>query len=78
MFDTEIIEMLALIHAENAMIFEMVRSTVPTDAKKITFDAYQEAYEEIIGKAQKYSACSTCGYKNREEKIKEILKKTKK
>lgn len=73
MYDVEMMQMLSLIHHENAMIFEMVRSTAPADVKKITFESYQKAYDEIIESTKKYSNCSTCEYKNREEKIKELL-----
>ena len=74
MYDLEMIRMLALIHAENAMIFEMIRYIVPADIKKITFDAYEKEYEKILKSLEKYGSCSDCSYKLRLEKMIDIAK----
>ena len=74
MYDVEMMYMLNLIHQENAMIFEMIRSMVSDDIRKITFENYDKEYERIMKSLEKYNACSDCSYKNRFEMMKDIVK----
>ena len=74
MYDVEMMRMLTLIHAENAMIFEMIRCIAPIDIKKITFDAYEKEYENILKSLERYGTCSDCSYKNRLEKMMDIVR----
>lgn len=74
MYDVEMMQMLNLIHHENAIIFEMIRSITSDDVKKITFETYDKEYERIIKSLDRYSYCSDCSYKNRFEKVKAVIK----
>ena len=76
MYDVEMIQMLNLIHAENQYIFEILRaSLLAKDTKdNVTFDDYNKEYKRIIKSLEKYSYCSDCSYKNRFEKMKDIIK----
>ena len=70
MYDVEIMNMLSLIHAENQIIFELQRSNLSEEAyEKITFKPYQDAYDDIVKRVD-----FGCSYKNRFEKMKDILK----
>ena len=40
----------------------------------ITFDDYDKEYKRIIKSLERYSYCSDCSYKNRFEKMKDIIK----
>ena len=76
MYDVEMMQMLNLIHAENQYIFEILRAgLLSNDAKDtITFDDYDKEYKRIIKSLERYSYCSDCSYKNRFEKMKDIIK----
>lgn len=77
MYDAEMMQMLNLIHAENRMIFELVKANMVINEegrKKITFDTYEEEYKRIMKNLEKYSPCVDCSYKNRFEKMKELTK----
>ena len=76
MYDVEMIQMLNLIHAENQYIFEILRAGLLSNDVKdtITFDDYDKEYKRIIKSLERYSYCSDCSYKNRFEKMKDIIK----
>ena len=76
MYDVEMMRMLCLIHAENQFIFEIVRSGLLSKEgrEKVTFDAYEKEYDRIMNGLEKYSPCLDCSYKNRFEKMKDIVK----
>lgn len=76
MYDVEMMRILNLIHAENQYIFEVVRAGLLSkeEQEKVTFDAYEKEYERIMKDVEKYSPCLDCGYKNRFEKMKDIVK----
>ena len=75
MYDAEIMGMLSLIHSENQIIFELQRNNLSKEAyEKITFKPYQDAYDDIMKRIEKQSPCSNCSYKNRFEKMEDILK----
>ena len=75
MYDVEIMNMLCLIHAENHIIFELQRSNLSKEEyEKITFKSYQDAYDDIMKRIEKRSPCLDCSYKNRLERMKDILK----
>lgn len=77
MYDVEMMEMLNLIHAENRMIFELVKANMVINEegrKEITFDACEKEYKRIMKNLEKYSLCVDCSYKNRFEKMKELTK----
>ena len=76
MYDVEMIQMLNLIHAENQYMFEILRASLLSNDVKdaITFDDYDKEYKRIIKSLERYSYCSDCSYKNRFEKMKEIIK----
>ena len=76
MYDVEMMQMLNLIHAENQYMFEILRgSLLSNDVKDaISFDDYDKEYKRIIKSLERYSYCSDCSYKNRFEKMKEIIK----
>ena len=76
MYDVEMMQMLNLIHAENQYIFEILRAgLLSNDAKDaITFNDYDKEYKRIIKSLERYSYCSDCSYKNRFEKMKDIIK----
>lgn len=66
MYDVEMMQMLNLIHAENRMIFELVKANMvikEEGRKKITFNTYEEEYERIMKNLEKYSPCIDCNYK---------------
>lgn len=75
MYDVEMMQMLTLIHAENQYIFEILRTGLvyEENREKITFDAYDREFERIMKSIDKYSVCSDCSYKNRFEKMKNIV-----
>ena len=68
--------MLNLIHAENQCIFEILRGGLLSNDVKdaITFDDYDKEYKRIMKSLERYSYCSDCSYKNRFEKMKDIIK----
>lgn len=76
MYDVEMMQMLTLVHAENQMIFEIVRSGLLFGKahEEITFKPYEDAYKDIMKSLEKYSPCPNCSYKNRFEKMKEIVR----
>ena len=75
MYDVEIMNMLRLIHAENQIIFELQRSNLSKEEyEKITFKPYQDAYDDIIKRIEKQFPCLECSYKNRFERMKDVLK----
>lgn len=76
MYDVEMMQMLNLIHVENQYIFEILRASLLTkDVRdEVTFDDYDKEYKRIIKSLEKYSPCLDCNYKNRFEKMKDILK----
>lgn len=76
MYDVEMIQMLNLIHAENQYMFEILRASLLSNDVKdaITFDDCDKEYKRIIKSLERYSYCSDCSYKNRFEKMKEIIK----
>ena len=76
MYDVEMMQMLNLIHAENQYIFEILRASLLTKDIKddVTFDDYNREYKRIIKSLERYSYCSDCSYKNRFEKMKDIIK----
>ena len=76
MYDEEMMQMLNLIHMENRYIFEVLRNGLLSreSQEKITFDAYEDEYKRIIKNIEKYSSCIDCSYKNRFEKMKNIVK----
>lgn len=76
MYDVEMIQMLNLIHMENRYIFEVLRTglLLKEDREKLTFDAYEDEYKRIVNNIEKHSACFDCNYKNRFEKMKNIVK----
>ena len=76
MYDVEMMQMLNLIHAENQYIFEILRASLLTKDIKddVTFDDYDKEYKRIIKNLERYSYCSDCSYKNRFEKMKDIIK----
>ena len=74
MYDAEIMSMLCLIHAENQIIFELQRSNLSKEEyEKISFKPYQDNYDEIMKRIEKQSSCFDCSYKNRVERMKDIL-----
>ena len=81
MYDVEMMQMLNLIHAENQYIFEILRASLLAKDMKdnVTFDDYDKKYKRIIKSLERYSYCSDsycsdCSYKNRFEKMKDIIK----
>lgn len=76
MYDVEMMQMLNLIHAENQYIFEILRASLLSNDVKddVTFDDYDKEYKRIIKSLEKYSYCSDCSYKNRFEKMRNIIK----
>ena len=76
MYDVEMMQMLNLIHAENQYIFEILKSSLLSKEVRddITFDDYDKEYKRIIKSLERYSYCSNCSYKNRFEKMKDIIK----
>ena len=76
MYDVEMMQMLNLIHAENQYMFEILRASLLSNDVKdtITFDDYDKEYKRIIKSLERYSYCSDCSYKNRFEKMKDIIK----
>ena len=76
MYDVEMVQMLNLIHAENQYIFEILRASLLAKDMKddVTFDDYDKEYKRIIKSLEKYSYCSDCSYKNRFEKMRNIIK----
>lgn len=76
MYDVEMMQMLNLIHAENQYIFEILRAGLLSNDVKdaVTFDNYDKEYKRIIKSLERYSYCSDCSYKNRFEKMKDIIK----
>jgi len=76
MYDVEMMQMLNLIHAENQYIFEIVRTGLLSKEgrEKVTFDDYEKEYERIMKNLEKYSPCLDCGYKNRFEKMKDVMR----
>ena len=64
------------IHAENQYMFEILRANLLSNDVKdaITFDDYDKEYKRIIKSLERYSYCSDCSYKNRFEKMKNIIK----
>ena len=76
MYDVEMMQMLNLIHAENQHIFEILRACLLSNDVKdaVTFDDYDKEYKRIIKSLERYSYCSDCSYKNRFEKMKDIIK----
>ena len=68
--------MLNLIHAENQCIFEILRGGLLSNDMKdaITFNDYDKEYKRIMKSLERYSYCSDCSYKNRFEKMKDIIK----
>lgn len=76
MYDVEMMQMLTLIHAENQYIFEILRTGLvfEENREKVTFDAYDREFERIMKRLENYSACSNCSYKNRFEKMKDIVR----
>ena len=79
MYDVEMMQMLTLIHAENQYIFETIRAGLLSKEGRevLTFDAYDKEFERIMKSAEKYSPCLDCCYKNRFEKMKEIVRESK-
>lgn len=68
MYDAEMMQMLNLIHAENHMIFELVRANMIIDEesrKEITFDAYDKEYKRIMKNLEEHSPCVDCSYKKK-------------
>ena len=76
MYDVEMMQMLNLIHAENQYMFEILRASLLSNDVKdaITFDDCDKEYKQIIKSLERYSYCSDCSYKNRFEKMKDIIK----
>lgn len=75
MYDAEIMGMLCLIHSENQIIFELQRTNLTKEEREqITFEPYQKFYDEIMKRVEKQSPCLECSYKNRFERMKDILK----
>lgn len=76
MYDVEMMQMLNLIHAENQYIFEILRASLLTKDIKddVTFDDCDKEYKRIIKSLERYSYCSDCSYKNRFEKMEDIIK----
>ena len=76
MYDVEMMQMLNLIYAENQYMFEILRASLLSNDVKdaITFDDYDKEYKRIIKSLERYSYCSDCSYKNRFEKMKDIIK----
>ena len=76
MYDIEMIEMLNLIHLENHNIFEMLRTGLfsKEGREEVTFDFYEKEYKRIMKKLERYSSCPDCSYKNRFEKMKNIVR----
>lgn len=76
MYDVEMMQMLNLIHAENQYMFEILRACLLSNDVKdaVTFDDYNKEYKRIIKSLERYSYCSDCSYKNRFEKMKDIIK----
>ena len=76
MYDIEMMQMLRLIHLENQYIFEILRLGLlcKEDRKRLSFDVYDEEYKRIVNSIDKYSTCNECNYKNRFEKMKDIIK----
>ena len=72
----EMMQMLNLIHAENQYIFEILRASLLAKDMKddVTYDDYDKEYKRIIKSLEKYSYCSDCSYKNRFEKMRNIIK----
>ena len=74
MYDVEIMSMLCLIHAENQIIFELQRSNLSKEEyEKINFKPYQDTYDDIMKRIERQSPCLH-SYKNRLERMKDILK----
>ena len=76
MYDVEMMQMLNLIHAENQYIFEILRASLLAKDMKddVIFDDYDKEYKRIIKNLERYSYCSDCSYKNRFEKMRNIIK----
>ena len=76
MYDIEMMQMLTLIHAENQYIFEVIRAGLLSKEGReaLTFDAYDKEFERIMKRLEKYSPCPDCSYKNRFEKMKNIVR----
>ena len=76
MYDIEMMQMLRLIHLENQYIFEILKLGLlrEEERKGLSFDGYDEEYNRIIKSLERYSYCSDCNYKNRFEKMKDIIK----
>ena len=76
MYDVEMMQMLNLIHAENQYIFEILRASLLAKDMKddVTFDDYDKEYKRIIKSLERYSYYSDCSYKNRFEKMRNIIK----
>ena len=76
MYDVEMMQMLNLIHAENQYIFEILRASLLAKDMKddVTFDDYDKEYKRITTSLERYSYCSDSSYKNRFEKMKDIIK----
>ena len=76
MYDVEMMQMLNLIRAENQYIFEILRASLLAKDMKddVTFDDYDKEYKRIIKSLERYSYCSDCSYKNRFEKMRNIIK----
>lgn len=79
MYDVEMMEMLTLIHCENKYIFELLKqSLLSKDVRElITFDSYEKEFERIMKSTEKYSPCLDCSYKNRFERMKDIVRENK-
>lgn len=76
MFDKEIVRLLALIHSENKMLFELHRLNLTKEEHEaIKFDAWDKEFDAIVEEINKQSGCNTCIYKTREERIRDILSK---
>ena len=76
MYDVEMMQMLNLIHMENRYIFKLIKTALLSrEIQEVaTFDNYDEEYKRIINNLDRYSYCSDCNYKNRFEKMKDIIK----
>ena len=76
MYDIEMMQMLNLVHMENRYIFELIKTALLSREiqEVVTFDDYDKEYKRIIKSLERYSYCSDCSYKNRFEKMKDIIK----
>ena len=76
MYDIEMMQMLNLVHMENRYIFELIKTALLSREiqEVVTFDDYDKEYKRIIKSLERYSYCSDCSYKNRFEKMKNIIK----